>query len=667
MAIKNFKNSITQNAFKEVFYNASDAILIISKDKFIDCNESTIKLLNAKNKKDVLTTHPSQLSPEIQPDGRNSFEKANEMISIAFKKGFHRFEWMHKKLTGEIFPVEVSLTVIAYNNEIMLHTLWKDLTKQKKDELKLAKYQKHLEKVVEKRTASLAKEKYQLAKAQEIAHVGTWELDFKSKKIEWTEEVYNITSTPIDKNITFNYFLKCAHPKDLMYVKNKWLEALKGAPYDIEYRIISKFDIKWVHVVAEFIFNKKKQPIKAIGSILDITEHKLDQERIKKSEFQLHQAQKMEIVGRLAGGFAHEFNNILTVIMGNLELSKIELSKSKPLIDLVIKNINSSLTGTVQASDLINKLLVFTRKNIIKPENLNLNTIIRKLYNTLSFVISEKIELKLLLSSNLMSIKADKAQIEQIIINLVINAKDALINGGSITLSSSNIVLSSKNHSHETNLKPGNYILFTVLDNGTGISSDNIKHIFEPFFTTKEVGKGTGLGLSSVFGSIQQFEGDIIVRSKLGKGTMFKIYLPAINDNTTEIKISSKANLIIHKSKIILLCDDNLKILNLTSSILKSAGYKILAANSGHKALEIVKEYKYEIDLLITDVIMPNMDGKELSNILTSKINGLKTLFISGYTDDIIESHGILNIRSVLLNKPFTPTQLLEQVHKILN
>ncbi len=666
MAIKDLENNKAQNAFKKVFYNASDAILIISGDKFIDCNESTIKLLNAKNKEDVLITHPSYLSPKMQPDGRSSFEKANDMIAIAFKKGFHRFEWMHKKLTGEVFPVEVSLTVITYNNEMMLHTLWKDLTEQKKNELELANYQKHLEELVEKRTASLAKERYQLAKAQEIAHVGTWELNFITKKVDWTEEVYKITSTPFNKKISLNYFLKCVHPDDLKEVKKKWQKALKGAPYDIEYRIISKFNIKWVHVVAEFIFNGQKQPVKAIGSILDITEHKLAQERIKKSESQLHQAKKMETVGQLAGGFAHEFNNILTVIMGSLELNKLEMNKKEPITDLVLENINTSLNGTNRAAELINKILIFTRKNIMKLEVVNLNDVLNNLHNTLCQVTPENIQVKMFLSSDLKSIKVDKSQIEQIILNLVLNAKDALMNGGCITVSTSNTILGA-NKEQGTDLKPGSYILFTVLDNGKGMSSEVLKRIFDPFFTTKTVGKGTGLGLSSVYGSIKQLKGDIVVNSKPRKGTLFKIYLPAVDsENIKNCKKSTKAKVSIYGSSSILVCDDNVKVLNLICSILKSAGNKVLAAESGLKAIEIAKNNNNNIDLLITDIVMPNMNGKELSNILSSKIKNLKTLYISGYTADIIVHHGILNTKATLLNKPFSPAQLLEQVQTIL-
>jgi len=385
--------------------------------------------------------------------------------------------------------------------------------------------------------------------------------------------------------------------------------------------------------------------------------------RRKNLEDQLVQAQKMEAIGRLAGGIAHDFNNLLTAIIGYTDLLLTEVSN-----DYFKDELNEIKKASKRAALLTSQLLAFGRKQFLSMEILDINLVIKDMENMLKRLIREDIDLHILLSKEPCPVETDPGQLSQVIMNLIVNAKDAMPKGGKLTIETSNVELGEdymKDHFH---IKPGLYSMIAVSDTGSGMDAETIKHIFEPFFTTKGIGEGTGLGLSMVYGIIKQTGGEIMVYSEPGYGTTFKIYLPkAVQDRafTERGKTNSKQER--QGSETILLVEDEPVVCKVTARVLKNAGYTVLRAGTADEAREIYKKKYKQVDLLITDVIMPgDLSGSDLAGRLLEKDPGLKVLYISGYTENTIVHHGVLNPGIYFLQKPFTPEALLEQVHKII-
>ena len=385
--------------------------------------------------------------------------------------------------------------------------------------------------------------------------------------------------------------------------------------------------------------------------------------RVKERTDQLLQAQKMEAVGRLAGGIAHDFNNLLTTIIGNTELSLMSLGRDHPLyqdIEQIKKAANS-------AASLTRQLLAFSRKQVLQPVVLNLNTVICSLEKMIGRLIGEDVELETLLSPDLGEVRADAGQMEQVIMNLVINARDAMPRGGKLIIETANVDLDETYASeHGVKLNPGPYVMLAVSDTGKGIDKETQSRIFEPFFTTKEKGKGTGLGLSTVYGIVKQSGGLIWVYSELGEGTTFKIYLPRIRSGS-EPQRKEQVPLEAPKGvETVLIVEDDDAVRSLACKILELQGYKILEAKDGEEAMKVSKEYKGPIHLMITDVVMPGISGRELQEQLHPLRPAMKVLYMSGYTDNATAYHKVLDSGVAFLQKPFTPETLARKVREVL-
>lgn len=392
-------------------------------------------------------------------------------------------------------------------------------------------------------------------------------------------------------------------------------------------------------------------------SLRDITERKLLEE-------QLRQSQKMEAVGKLAGGVAHDFNNLLTVITGYSELL---LKRTLNNQDLVRKDIEQIKKASQRAASLTRQLLAFSRKQMLQPKLFNLNQVVADLEKMLHRLISEDIELVTVLEPELGLVKADPSQIEQVIMNLVINARDAMPQGGRLTIETRNINLDKSYARRYVDVEPGPYVLLATSDTGHGMTPETRDRIFEPFFTTKEQGKGTGLGLATVHGIVNQSGGHIWVYSEPGQGTTFKIYLPQIEETDASVQPSPAMIPSAEGSEIILLVEDEDLVRELAARILTRGGYRVLTAASGVDALEVCQQHAGSINLLVTDVVMPGgMNGRDLAKRLAVSQPDLKVLYMSGYTDDAIVHHGILDSDVAFLEKPFTPDVLLLRVHEIL-
>ena len=388
-----------------------------------------------------------------------------------------------------------------------------------------------------------------------------------------------------------------------------------------------------------------------------------DSSQRKNLERQLLQSQKMEAIGRLAGGIAHDFNNLLTAILGYSELILERKNLNKPLYDYVNEIRNAGKRG----ENLIQQLLAFSRKQVFKTRIVNLNNLINSLENMLRRIIGEDIELRILLDPNIGNIKVDPSQIEQIIINLIVNARDAMPNGGILTLETGSKYFDEEYCKQHIGTKIGKYTLLCISDTGVGMDNETKKHIFEPFFTTKARDKGTGLGLSTVYGIVKQSGGYIWVYSEKGKGTTFKIYFPAIDHQEKRIINNYKGKISKTGGETILVIDDDESVRKIICEILKHHGYRIIEIKDIKNSLKIIENLKErKFDLLLTDVVMPKVKIKELVNQVKKRYPSIKIVFISGYSEDIVAHHGVFKEKVSLLPKPFSAYDLIKKIENIL-
>ncbi len=383
----------------------------------------------------------------------------------------------------------------------------------------------------------------------------------------------------------------------------------------------------------------------------------------RRLEKQFLQSQKMEAVGQLAGGIAHDFNNLLTIIAGYSQLILDRL----PPGDGVREKVEEIKNAGDRAAALTHQLLAFSRRQVLQPQVVDLNQVVANLDKMLQRLIGEDIDLVSLCPPGVGRVKVDPGQIEQVILNLAVNARDAMPQGGKLTIETANIELDESYASTHMAVKPGPYVMLAVSDTGHGMDPETQSHIFEPFFTTKEQGKGTGLGLSTVYGIVKQSGGNIWVYSEPGKGATFKIYLPRVEEAPqpkTEVERPAARLL---GTETILLVEDEAAVRLLVRGTLEQSGYSVLDAGSGAEALVMANERTQPIHLLVTDVVMPGMSGREVAEHVTLAHPETKVLFMSGYTDDAVVRHGALESSAAFVQKPFTPDSLLRKVREVLD
>lgn len=390
--------------------------------------------------------------------------------------------------------------------------------------------------------------------------------------------------------------------------------------------------------------------------IADITER-------KGLEDQLRQSQKMEAIGRLAGGVAHDFNNLLTAIIGYSQLALGRLHKE----DSMRKELEEIERAGQRAAALTGQLLAFSRRQVLQPKVLDLNSVVDDLGKMLHRLIGEDVELEIRLDPELGHVKADRGQIDQIIMNLAVNSRDAMPEGGKLTIETSNVELDDSYASEHVDARTGRHVMLAISDNGSGMDKQTRSRIFDPFFTTKELGKGTGLGLSTVYGIVKQSGGHIGVYSEPGMGTTFKVYLPRIEGELDGNEPRAPASSYPKATETILLVEDETSVRKLARTILQDGGYTVVDAASGQEALEISRQHNGQIHLLLTDVVMPGTSGREVAQSVVTSRPEMRVLYMSGYTDDAIVHHGILDARTPFIQKPFTPNALLRKVRDLLD
>ena len=411
------------------------------------------------------------------------------------------------------------------------------------------------------------------------------------------------------------------------------------------------------------VYDSKGNAIGLFGIARDITERIQAEEARAKLEAQLHQSQKVESVGRLAGGVAHDFNNMLSVILGHTEIALMRMDQNQPLYSSLLE----IRKAAERSADLTRQLLAFARKQTVAPKVINLNETVAGMLSMLQRLIGENIQLTWKPAQNLWPVMMDCSQVDQIMANLCVNARDAIVDIGRISIETGNCSIDEHYSGVHSYASPGEYVKITVSDDGHGMDAETLEHIFEPFFTTKEVGAGTGLGLATVYGIVRQNNGFINAYSEPGTGTTFTIYLPRYQGETEEAQQEGAAEPSRRGHETILLVEDEEAILEITAMILTELGYCLLKANSPGEALQRAYDYSGEIDLLITDVIMPEMNGRDLANNLCSYYPQLKSLFMSGYTADIISHQGVLDEGVQFIQKPFRMNELAAKVREVLD
>jgi PAS domain S-box-containing protein len=498
--------------YRALFEQSADAILIIDGETFVDCNQATVDMLRYNNKQELLETHPSELSPPTQPDGRDSYEKANEMIAIAFEQGSHRFEWDHKRAGGEVFPVEVLLTPVPDPGGTKLHVVWRDITER------------------------------------------------------------------------------------------------------------------------------------------------------KQLESQLRQAQKMEAIGKLAGGIAHDFNNLLVAINGNAELLQDELDGNSDLLDMT----RQIRWAGERAAELTRQLLAFSRKQVLRPTVLDLNEILSDVHKLLGRLIGEDVRLITQPAQSPVLLKADTGQIEQVLINLATNSRDAMPGGGTLTIGVEAHRLEPERANGLLSLESGDYVRLTVEDTGEGMDESTKNRAFEPFFTTKGPGQGTGLGLSTVYGIVKQSGGEVILHSEPGQGTRVEVWFP-LTDEAPARKPDLTAHTGEGGSETVLVVEDESTVSTLVYRLLSRQGYRVMMSRNGLEALDLYEARAGEIDLILSDVVMPQMGGAELVRRLRENGHDPLVIFASGYSDSAYGSPDQLGEHAGFLQKPYSPRELLHTVRAVLD
>ena len=436
------------------------------------------------------------------------------------------------------------------------------------------------------------------------------------------------------------------------------------SPVEVEEEpITTPSGLRWLRTMKMAIRDEQGTPLHLLGISEDITPKREIAEKLRRTEEQLRQAQKLEAIGRLAGGIAHDFNNLLTVILTYTSVILGDLKCGDPLRS----ELEQVQGAGERAVELTRQLLAFSRQQLIAPRVLDLNKTLAGMEKMLHRLLGEDVQLCILGADGLSEIVADAGQIEQVVMNLAINARDAMPEGGTLTIETADVELDVEFAAAHLGVAPGPYVMLAVTDTGTGMDSETRARVFEPFFTTKEAGRGTGLGLSTVFGIVHQSGGTIWVYSEVGRGTTFKIYLPRATKSaavTTRPPAKDKAR---GGSETILLVEDDAAVRTIVRTVLHRAGYDVLEAENAGEALLVCEQNEKRIHLLLTDVVMPRMSGRVLAERLIAMRPDLSVMYMSGYTDDAVVRQGVLEANVAFLQKPITPEPLLRKVREVLD
>jgi PAS domain S-box-containing protein len=504
----------------------------------------------------------------------------------------------------------------------------------------------------------LARSEDRLRMAQAVAGIGTWETDFETGRNTWSEGLRELMGLPADEEPP-DSFVSLVHPDDRGLVRREVdRDIARGGDFEYEFRIaLPDGSHRWILTRGRMIKDADGKPLRKLGVAMDISaRHEADEHR-ERLEQALRQAQKLEAVGRLAGGVAHDFNNLLLGIRGYGELALRALSRG----EAASEEVEEMIAGTDRASALTRQLLAFSRQQVLRSEILDLNEIASEMDKLLRGLIGDDVLLETIVADEPVYVNGDRSQLEQVVANLAVNARDAMPDGGQLTIQVCTIDLGAD---HGIGVPPGRYAMLAVCDTGTGFDDETAARIFEPFFTTKI--DGTGLGLATVHGIVTQSDGSIWTYSELGEGATFKVYLPLVQDAHPKTITPPETLVAWVTGQTILLVEDDQHVRAVVERMLDAAGYLVLAAGDGEAALELARDYDGRIDLLLSDLIMPGLGGRETAERLAKLRPETAVLFMSGYTDDAVLRRGVLTGGAAFLEKPFGSDALNRRVRDVL-
>ena len=625
----------SEKRFSTVFRSSPVCISLtrLSDGMFLDVNDAFLRLFGYDGKQ-VIGRNPLMLNMWVNPDDRA------RMIGILRKRGrVDSFETTFRTKSGEIRNVIVISEVIDEAGEQYILGLTLDITDRKKAE---ENYQTLFREMLDG-----------FAQHEMICDANGDPADYRFLAVNPAFE--RMTGLKAE-NILGKTVLEVMPGIERSWIETYGRVALTGEPAYFENY---SADIGKHFLVTAF----RPVPSQFACIFSDITDRKRAEEDKEKLEAQLQQAMKMEAVGRLAGGVAHDFNNLLTAIIGNVSLALMKLSPSDPSAGMLVE----AKKASDRAARLTQQLLAFSRKQIIEPKVLDLNDLIGGMHTMLARLIGENIELRTVSCSGLGPVKVDPGQIEQVLVNLAVNARDAMPDGGKLIIETANVELDAGYCARHPDASTGRFVMLAVSDTGHGMGEEVRKHIFEPFFTTKPKGSGTGLGLSTIYGAVRQSGGSIEVYSEEGKGTTFKIYLPRMEGWAPKPGRENGPVDLPEGSETVLLVEDEDIVRDLCVRLLERFGYTVMQASNGDDAIAQAREHVKRIDLLMTDVVMPGMNGRELADRLVEFHPETKVLFTSGYTDDAIVHHGVLDEGVAFIGKPYTLTDLARKIREVLD
>ncbi len=630
-----------EERFRTIFNAVSDAIFVrdLTTGVITDVNQRMCDMYGY--------THEEALHLGIRTlsAGEPSYTEQDALERIRKAAGGEPqvFEWRVKDKAGRLFWVEVNMRRATIGDQERLLVTVHDITGRKQAEEELLREKNFTDAVVNSVPGLL------------------YLYDDQSHLVRWNKKLEEVSGYSSEELLHMQ-ILDWVEGKDKALIASAAQKVFMEGQASVEAHLVTKGGkkIPYYFTGVRLIIGDH-QYLTGIG--LDLTEYRRAEEKMASLQEELRQSQKLEDIGRLAGGIAHDFNNSLTVIKGYSQLSLMELKEDIPLKGKIQEIQNAA----EQAAHLTRQLLAFSRRQILDMKVLDLNIILRDLEKMLRRIIGEDIELVTLLADDIGRIMIDPGQIGQVVMNLAANARDAMPNGGRLTIETANVILDEEYARGHVAVKPGDYVMLVVSDTGFGIAAEVKERIFEPFFTTKEKSKGTGLGLSTVYGIVKQSGGNIWVYSELEYGTTFKIYFPRVDEPLEHLREEAKVEEIPHGNETILVVEDDEAVRKLANQILKKQGYSVLEADHEYGALLLCRERKEPIHLILVDVVMPGKSGRQLIESLKEVRKDFRSLYMSGYTDKVIVHHGILEKGIDFIQKPFTFEGLARKVREVLD
>jgi PAS domain S-box-containing protein len=614
--------------------SAVDGISIVGENgEHIYVNLAFARMMGYENPSEMIGVHWKNIY-----DARDIQRLHGEVRQALTAQGKWSGQVSLRRRDGKMIPAEMAVTTLANG---VTACVGHDISARKEAE----------------KARADAENKYRTLVEQVAAISYIAELGFDGEWLYVSPQIETITGyTPDEWLAESRNWTRHVPQEDHEAIRSAEAACVRGEKFQADYRIVRKDgSIIWVSDTAVVVSGSGSHPVME-GIIVDITERKV-------LENQLQQSRRMEAVGRLAGGIAHDFNNLLTIIKGYAELA-LQRSAISPEIRADVLQVENAAE---RASALVRQLLAFSRKQVLQPKIIDLNSIVLGLEKLLGRLLGENIEMVTRCAANVANVKADPAQVEQVLMNLVVNARDAMPKGGRLTVETANVSLDSTYARDHVAVKPGRYVMLAVSDTGVGMSPETVAHIFEPFYTTKESGQSTGLGLSTVYGIVKQSGGYIWVYSEPGKGSTFKVYLPHVKAPADAKPETAKVPAARKGTETVLVVEDEEAVRELTSMILNANGYVVLPAQSALEAEHFSVNHPGEIHLLLTDIMMPGTSGRELARRIIARHPRIRVLYMSGYTDNVLAQGGVLEDGVSFLQKPFTPATLAQKVRDVLD